>query len=114
MQILTKELLKLFRSKRESYHSTRAMAKEFGLSDSMLSRILRGQVSHLRDAAWEKCKMKLEPGWCLHGFSACPLNGQCELRNLLKTLTKIKDPAVYCQVESFIKDKFLKKKGGQT
>lgn len=101
MKIIREDTLEDFRKLRLRYPSVVAMAKDLGISDSMLSRILRGKTSHLADRTWKR----LSPWFCPAGHSPCPIEtGSKEFKSLVKTLIDINDPATYAKIEEYASD----------
>ncbi len=85
--------LKPFIIARERFGSTAAMARELGISDSMLSRILKGKVNSISDELWNKAKTLFEP-YCPFGYAHCFMehDGE-EFKELVANLTTVDDAA---------------------
>ena len=106
MQILTPDLIEALKAARKHYPSAEAMAQKIGISGSMLSRILHGKVSHIKNDTWQRARKHININLCKHGYAMCPLN-DCALKKLLNTILKINDSDTYHKIDALINRDFL-------
>lgn len=107
-----------FKELRKEYKSNSEMAKDLWISDSLVSRILKGKAQALSETNWLRLEPFLRPhihATCHLGYEKCPLEENA-LHDLMEEILDIDKIDWYEQILEVVKiekEKYLKTNGGR-
>lgn len=105
MKIIDCQIIDAFKSLRENYQTNTGMAKDLGISDSLLSRVLNGNAKGFNDSTWKHIEHLILPHIrhvCHMGFEECPMADDSPARDLIHDITEIKDNHWYVKLKPII------------
>lgn len=105
MKNIDASIIDAFKSLREKYHTNTGMAKDLGISDSLLSRVINGKAKGFSDSTWKKIENLILPHIrrsCYMGLERCPIDDDSPAREIVHDITEIKDVRWYIKLKPLI------------